>query len=82
MEQIIVISTLDLQSRFRQIGMALEDIHKSTLITKFGLFDRIVMPLGMKNATNAFSITMGSWHIEVVSKVAHVESIILLLNNN
>jgi hypothetical protein len=40
--------------------MAQEDIHKSTLITKFGLFDWIIMPLGMKNATNTLSRTMGS----------------------
>jgi hypothetical protein len=31
--------TLDLQSGFWQIKMALEDIHKSTLITKSRLFD-------------------------------------------
>jgi hypothetical protein len=38
--------------------MALKDIHKSTLITKFKLFDNIVMPFGMKNATNTFSRIM------------------------
>jgi hypothetical protein len=58
--------------------MALEYIHKSTLIIKYGLFDWTIMPLGMKNVISTFSKTMGSWHIEMVSKVALVESTILL----
>jgi hypothetical protein len=35
-----------------------EDVKKSTLITKFGLYDWIVMPFGMKNATSTFTCTM------------------------
>jgi hypothetical protein len=38
--------------------MAPEDICKYVLITKFGLFNWIVMPFGMKNATNTFSRIM------------------------
>jgi hypothetical protein len=38
--------------------MAPKDIHKFALITKLGLFYYIVMPFGMKNATNTFSKTM------------------------
>jgi hypothetical protein len=38
--------------------MALEDIHKYVLSTKSRLFDWIVMPFNMKNATTAFSKTM------------------------
>jgi hypothetical protein len=38
--------------------MAYEVIQKLTLITKFRLFDWIVMLFDMKNVTNTFSKTM------------------------
>ncbi len=49
---------LDLQSSFWQIRMALEDMKKTTLITKIGLYDWTVMPFGLKNATSTFTRTM------------------------
>lgn len=44
--------------------MALEDILKFELIIKSGLFDYIIMPFGIKNATNIFPKTI----IEVFGK--------------
>jgi len=38
--------------------MALEDMKKTALITKTGLYDWIVMPFGFKNATSTFTRTM------------------------
>jgi putative transposase len=51
-------STLDLQSRFWQIPMALDDVKKTTVITKLGLYEWNVMPFKLKNATSTFSRTM------------------------
>jgi len=38
--------------------MALEDMKKTALITKNGLYDWTVMPFGFKNATSTFILTM------------------------
>ncbi len=50
--------TLDLQSEFWQIRMALEDMGKTALVTKSGLFEWTVMPFRLKNATSTFARTM------------------------
>jgi len=57
---------LDLQLGFWQIKMALEDMCKSRLITKFGLFDWTIMPFGMKNATCRSSM-INLVHLKVVA---------------
>jgi hypothetical protein len=51
-------TALDLQSGFWQIKMAPEDMGKTALVTKSGLFKWIVMPFGLKNATSTFTRTM------------------------
>jgi hypothetical protein len=51
-------TTLDLQLGFWQIRMTPEDMGKTALVTKSGLFQWIVMPFGLKNATSTFVRTM------------------------
>jgi hypothetical protein len=51
-------STLDLQSSFWQIRMALEEVKKTTVITKNVLFEWLVMPFGLKSAIGTFSRVM------------------------
>jgi hypothetical protein len=38
--------------------MALGDIKKIAIITKFGLFYWTIMPFGLKNALSTFTLTM------------------------
>jgi hypothetical protein len=51
-------TALNLQSGFWQIRMVPENMKKTALITKTGLYDWTVMPFGLKNATNTFTRTM------------------------
>ncbi len=48
-------SMLDLQLGFWQIPMALDDVKKTLIITKSGLYEWNVMPFGLKNAISTFS---------------------------
>ncbi len=48
--------------------MALEDMKKTTLIIKTGLYDWTVMPFGLKNATNTFTRTMSKVFKDLRSK--------------
>jgi hypothetical protein len=48
-------SALDLQSGFWQIRMTPEDVKKTALITKTGLYDWTVMPFSLKNGTSTFT---------------------------
>jgi len=65
-------TALDLQSGFWQIRMAPEDIKKTALITKTGLYDWTVMPFGLKNATNTFTQTMSEVFKDLGSKFLKV----------
>jgi hypothetical protein len=51
-------SALDLQFGFWHIQMSPDDIKKTTIITKSGLYDWNVMSFKLKNATRTFSRTM------------------------
>jgi hypothetical protein len=46
---------LDLKLGFWQILMVPDDVKKTTMITKSGLYEWSVMPFGLKNTTNTFS---------------------------
>jgi len=65
-------TVLDLQFGFWQIRMAPEDVKKTALITKTGLYDWTVMPFGLKNATSTFTRTMSKVFKDLGSKFLKV----------
>ncbi len=60
-------SPLDVQSNFWQIRMALEEVKKTTVITKNVLFEWLVMPFGLKSAIGTFS------RVRVMNEIFRVE---------
>jgi len=53
-------SKLDFVSGYHQLEMVPEDIHKTAFITRYGLFEWVVMPMGLSSAPSTFQRAMNS----------------------
>ena len=53
-------STIDLQSAYNQVPVAMEDIHKTAFTTPMGLFENCRMPFGLSNSPATFQRLMST----------------------
>lgn len=77
-----VFSTIDLLKAFNQIPMAEEDIEKTAIITPFGLFEFVVMPYGLKNASQTFQRFVDSIFRDLEFVFVYIDDIIVMSKNH
>ena len=63
-----VFSKIDLSSRYHQVRIKEEDIHKTTFQTWYGHYEFIVVSFGLSNALTMFTCLMNSSFNKYIDK--------------
>jgi hypothetical protein len=74
-----VFSKIDLHSGYHQIKIRVEDTHKTTFTTRYGLFEYLVMSFGLTNALAHFMYLMNAVFMPELDKfvVVFIDDILI-----
>jgi hypothetical protein len=67
---------IEFRSRYHQVSIKDEDIHKTTFRTRYGHYEFVVMPFGLTNAPTTFTCLMNN----VLNK--YLENFVLVFVDN
>jgi hypothetical protein len=78
-----VFTKIDLRSSYHQIKIRAEDIPKTVVTTRYGLFEYLVMSFGLTNVTAHFMYLMNSIFMQELDKfvMVFVDDILIYLKS-